>query len=225
MKSVNGNQHTMIIAESGNTLQNINGMLKKAETKSGGKLTPDNIVVHLGTNDIIHGKDNQNRDTDIILNVAEAMGSLEKEFSKSQIYMCSIPHRKGRSDQTQKHNQTARSNNYFMDEYCQRNKTNLSYINTWALLTTLQGGVINRYFEKDGSTGVHFNKDGRSLIWNLIESSQQTPADSKRKASHTSPAANTKPSKEIRMNSPETTSNVYSPQASSSTMPGFTSDN
>ena len=83
MKSVNGNQHTMIIAESRNTLQNINGMLKKNETKSGGKLTPDNIVVHLGTNDIIHGKDNKNRDTDIILNVAEAMGSLEKEFPKS----------------------------------------------------------------------------------------------------------------------------------------------
>ena len=225
MKSVNGNQHTMIIAESGNTLQNINGMLRKAETKSGGKLTPDNIVVHLGTNDIIHGKDNQNRDTDIILNVAEAMGSLEKEFPKSQIYMCSIPPRKGRSDQTHKHNQTARSINSFMDGYCQRNKTNLSYINTWALLTTLQGSVINRYFEKDDSTGLHFNKDGRSLIWNLIESSQQTPADSKRKASHTSPAANTKLSTKIRMNSPETTSNVYSPQATTSTMPGFTSNN
>ena len=134
-------------------------MLKKAETKSGGKLTPDNIVIHLGTNDIIHGKDNSNRDTDIILNVAEAMGSLEKEFPKSQIYMCSIPPRKGRSDQTHKHNQTARSINSLMDGYCQRSKTNLSYINTWALLTTLQGGIINRYFEKDDSTRLPFNKD------------------------------------------------------------------
>ena len=98
-------------------------------------------------NDIILSKDNPNKDTDIILNAAEAMGSLEKELPKSQ-NMCSIPPRKGRSVQTHKHNQTARSLNSFMDIYCQRNKTNLSYTNTWALLTTLQGGVINRYFEK-----------------------------------------------------------------------------
>ena len=63
-------------------------MLQKAETKSVGKLTQENIVVHHRTNDIIHSKENPNRDTDIILNVAEAMGSLEKEFLNSQIYMC-----------------------------------------------------------------------------------------------------------------------------------------
>ena len=67
-------QHTMVIAEIGNTLQNINGMLKKAVTNAGGKLTPENLVVQLGTNDIIQSECNPNRDTDIILNVAEVYG-------------------------------------------------------------------------------------------------------------------------------------------------------
>ena len=126
-----------------------------AEKNSTSELKPDQVVIHLGTNDVMYIKASA---PTVIVKLGTAMDTINKRFPDATIGLCSIPPRRGNTSEIKQCNATAKIINEYMESLADAQPENYIFFNTWCKLWSAKGHAIKQYYDSDDTKGIHLSK-------------------------------------------------------------------
>ena len=187
----------IISNQSGATLDMAEQLVNAAKDDSDQELKPDQVVIHLGTNDVMYIRSSAPA---VIVKLGIAMDRIHQKYPAAKIGLCSIPPRKGNSSDQKQCNEVARVVNEYMSSLADAQPDQYTFIDTWSKLWSSKGHAIKQYYDSNDPKGVHLSKKGKELLINKIMSTM-CPTTAKRKSSSThSPSADNN-TKEQRLDS------------------------
>ena len=133
------------------------------------------------------------------------LDKVRASFPKATIGICSIPPRKGGTNEVKRCNETARTVNSYLNSLAKTYPDKYVCIDTWSQLWSTKGHAIKLFYTTDDQKGVHLAKPGKDIIINTIMNAlQPEPAGgSKRKnSSNHSPTAGQQHKQQILSSSP-----------------------
>ena len=191
----------IISNQSGATLDMAEQLVNAAEEDSDQELKPDQVVIHLGTNDVMYIGSSAPA---VIVKLGIAMDRIHQKYPAAKIGLCPIPPRKGNSSDQEQCNEVARVVNeltcLYMSSLADAQPDQYTFIDTWSKLWSSKGHAIKQYYDSNDPKDVHLSKKGKELLINKIMSTM-CPTTAKRKSSSThSPSADNN-TKEQRLDS------------------------
>ena len=175
--------------KSGSTLSSASDLIKKARNNHTGVLDPENVVIHLGTNDVMYQMTSASM---TIVKYGETVTNVSASFPEATIGLCSIPPRKGSSADIKRCNDTARVVNEYLESMAASKPDKYIWIDTWSKLLSTKGHAMKQFYQTGDLKGVHVNESGKNIIINTITNAlmPESAGGSKRKwSSNHSPAA------------------------------------
>ena len=192
----------VISNQSGATFDMAEKFINAAEEDSNQELKPDQVVIHLGTNDVMYLRSSAPAS---IVKLGVAMERIHQKYPAPQIGLCSIPPKKGNSSEQKQCNEVAKIVNEYMTSLADAQPDNYTFIDTWSKQWSSRGHAIKQYYDPNDPKGVHLNKKGKELFINKIMTTMYPdPQTTKRKSSSThSPSANNNTKEQKLDNSPQ----------------------
>lgn len=144
-----------VVAKSGTEAAQVQVLLDQA-AKVVEADTTEKVIMHLGTNDLLHNKN----DSEIVkLNLSEALGKVKDAFPHADIGVSSIPPRKGKSPGIFQYNEKAKAVNHYVEMLTDREER-VSYIDTYAVFAPRGGHVKKSLYSDTDGAGIHFSQAG-----------------------------------------------------------------
>ena len=134
-------------------------LINAAEKDSDHELKPDQVVIHLGTNDVMYLRSSEPA---AIVKLGVAMERIHQKYPAAQIGLCSIPPKKGNSSEQKQCNEVANVVNEYMTSLADAQPDNYTFIDTWSKLWSSRGHAIEQYYDSNDPKGVHLNKMGKN---------------------------------------------------------------
>ena len=120
----------------------------------------EKVILHLGTNDLMHNKD----DTEVVkLNIAGAVGKVKDVFQNAEIGIAAIPPRKGKSQGIVQYNQKAKTVNHYIEMLAGREER-VTYIDTYEVFAPRGGHVVKGFYSDRDPAGIHFSQAGTDAL-------------------------------------------------------------
>ncbi len=188
-----------VISLSGACAENIEGLLEKSRAEMSTPVTDvSSVIVHIGTNDIAHHKDDAD---EVRLNLAQAVEKVKTCFSSANtIAISSILPRKGRSQSALRHNVLAREMNTYMMKLASKDAS-LSFLNNQTTFAP-RDAVVKKLYNDNDAGGVHLSPEGVSALGQNFEAFHLGECSRKRKfVAATTPSSAEKDSKQTRPDS------------------------
>ena len=121
----------IIFNKSGATLDKAEQLVKAAEEDSDQELKPDQVVIHLGTNDVMYIRSSA---PTVIVKQGIAMDKIHQKYPTAKIGLCSIPPRKGNSSDQKQCNEVTQVVNEYMSSLADVQPDQYTFIETWSEL-------------------------------------------------------------------------------------------
>ena len=121
----------IISNQSGATLDMAEQLVDAAEEDSDQELKPDQVVIHLGTSDVMYIRSSAPA---VIVKLGIAMDRIHQKYPAAKIGLCSIPPRKGNSSDQKQCNEVAQVVNEYMSSLADAQPDQYTFIDTWSNL-------------------------------------------------------------------------------------------
>ncbi|XP_062585155.1 uncharacterized protein LOC134246823 [Saccostrea cucullata] len=186
---------------SGSSYENVSQLLEYAKKKLD-ETTPENVIVHLGTNDVTRCQDEIG---DLTGNVMMGLNKIQETFPEARIAVCTVIPRKGKSAAIKKMNDNTWHVNKFLEKLCEKNKL-LSVIDVCSTFINDQGLATRALYDSNDPSGVHVSSEGAEKIAEIFgnyncsaNGPPRTPSITKRKLSSNTPTSTEKQGKIQKM--------------------------
>ena len=193
--------------EAGATLSSALDLINKANDNHTGLMNPDNVVIHLATNDVMYQSTSAAM---TIVNYGVTLENVSASFPEAVIGLCSIPPRKGTSIDIKRSKETARMVNEYLESMALSKPEKYVWIDTWSKFWSTKGHTIKQFYQSSDQKRVHLNAPCKYIIINTIVNSllHESAGGCKRKySSNHSPTAGQLAKEQILSSSPPANSN------------------
>ena len=146
------------ISKTGQKAAEIGTLLKIAETKASGR-SVQNILIHLGTNDVSRRRDDS---AQAMVDITTAIKETHKQFPEASIAFSSILPRRGKTTAIKTLNETSKAVNEYVRKMSVK-ESYLSYLNNDNDMVD-NGVPIKAFYDPSDATGVHLSAKGADVL-------------------------------------------------------------
>ena len=133
-------------------------LINAAEEESDHELKPDQVVIHLGTNDVMYLRSSAPA---AIVKLGVAMERITRNIRLHKLDCVLYHQKKGNSSEQKQCNEVAKVVNEYMTSFADAQPDNYTFIDTWSKLWSSRGHAIKQYYDSNDPKGAHLNKKGK----------------------------------------------------------------